>query len=236
MRKNSMMKKLKLEEASFVKIQEAVKKAEKNTTGEIAVAVTPESARYSVYELGFSLFIGMVVFAFMLPFSASLSDMLDRWYWGAPAWQLPAFFGITSFGLVGIFFLVANIPFIDRLIIPKDVRAKTVYNRALQHFVESGVYATNNRSGILIFVSYMEREVRILADTGINEKIPHQLWNLIAVDLAEGLGTEDAAGAFIRAIERCGELLEEHFPLEEGVENPDELPDGLVILGDDECL
>ena len=65
MRKNSMMKKLKLEEASFVKIQEAVKKAEKNTTGEIAVAVTPESARYSVYELGFSLFIGMVVFAFM---------------------------------------------------------------------------------------------------------------------------------------------------------------------------
>ena len=94
-------------------VAEAVKKAEKNTTGEIAVAVTPESARYSVYELGFSLFIGMVVFAFMLPFSASLSDMLDRWYWGAPAWQLPAFFGITSFGLVGIFFLVANITFID---------------------------------------------------------------------------------------------------------------------------
>ena len=56
------------------------------------------------------------------------------------------------------------------------------------------------------------------------------------MDLAEGLGTEDSAGAFIRAIERCGELLEEHFPLEEGAENPDELPDGLVILGDDECL
>ena len=157
--------------------------------------------------------------------------------WGAYLWYVTAFFGITSFGSIGIVFLIANIPTVDRFIIPKTIRLQTVYNRALRHFVESGVYATKNRSGILIFVSYMEREVKILADTGISEKIAPELWNLIATDLAEGLGTEDATGAFIRAVERCGELLAEHFPsVEDEVLNPNELPDGLVVLGDDECL
>ena len=130
---------------------------------------------------------------------------------------------------------MANVPAIDRLIIPASVRRRTVYNRGLRHFVESGVYATENRSGILIFVSYMEREVRILADTGISAKIAPELWNLIAQDLAEGLGTNDATGAFVRAVERCGELLAEHFPAPQRPEdNPNELPDGLVILDDED--
>ena len=81
----------------------------------------------------------------------------------------------------------------------------------------------------------MEREVRILADTGISSKIDPALWNLIAVDLAEGLGTDDATGAFVRAVERCGELLAEHFPASSNPEeNPNELPDGLVILDDED--
>ena len=36
---------------------------------------------------------------------------------------------------------------------------------------------------------------------------------------------------FIGAIEKCGELLAEHFPAHS--ENPNELPDGLVILTED---
>lgn len=235
MTKASMLRRLKLDDATFDTIQKAVAQAETKTTGEIALAVTPESARYSVYELMAALCAGVFAFAAMLPFSGMIQQGLDKVMWGAAVWHLPAFFGISCFGITALLFWVANVPAIDRLIIPQAVRNRTVYNRALRHFVESGVYATENRSGILIFVSYMEREVRILADTGISAKIDRALWNLIAVDLAEGLGTDDATGAFVRAVERCGELLAEHFPAPANpAENPNELPDGLVILDDED--
>lgn len=235
MTKASMLRRLKLNEASFDTIKKSVAKAETKTTGEIALAVTAESARYSVFELMAALCVGVLVFAIMLPLSGAIQQMLDKIMWGASVWHLPAFFGITCFGVTILLFWVANVPAVDRLIIPVSVRRQTVYNRALRHFVESGVYATENRSGILVFVSYMEREVRILADTGISEKIAPELWNLIAQDLAAGLGTDDATGAFVRAVERCGELLAQHFPAPSQPEaNPNELPDGLVILDDED--
>ncbi len=235
MKKTDMLRRLKLSEQAFEDIQAAVDSAEKHTTGEIALAVTAESARYSSYELMYALGPGVLFFALLLPFAGSIQHLLDKLLWGAAEWHLPAFYGITCFGVTALLFLVANVPAVDRLIVPRRVRSLKVYNRALRHFVESGVYATRNRSGILIFVSYMEREVRILADTGISARIHPELWNLIASDLAEGLGTDDAAGAFIRAVERCGELLAEYFPGDADPDkNPDELPDGLVVLEDEE--
>ncbi|MBR5867300.1 MAG: TPM domain-containing protein [Spirochaetaceae bacterium] len=237
MKKSDMLRRLKLNQDSFDKIKEAVKEAEKNTTGEIALAVTAESARYSVYELMYSLIFGLLAFVVMLPCADFFQRVLDKWFWGASSWHMPAFYGVTCFGLVALLFWIANLPVVDRLIIPKMIRKQTVFNRALRYFVESGVYATQNRSGILIFVSYMEREVRIIADSGINQKISSDLWNLIAADLAEGLGTNDATGAFVKAIERCGQLLKEHFPLSsETMDNPDELVNGLVVLEDAEWM
>lgn len=236
MKKNSMLKQLKLTDESFEKIQQAVKKSESKTSGEIAVAVVAESASYSVYELFFSLLLGVLLFGILLPFSNKIEETISQLFWSTSFWHLPAFFGVSCFGFTAIMFWVMNIPAVDRLIIPKNIKKKTVYNRALRHFVESGVYATSNRSGILIFVSYMEREVIIIADSGINQKISIDLWNLVASDLADGLGTNDATEAFIRTINRCGELLQEYFPLEEGVEKTDELPNGLVVLEEEECL
>ena len=85
--------------------------------------------------------------------------------------------------------------------------------------------------GFLIFVSYMERQVRIVADSGIAKKIPQDLWNIIADELAAGIKTGHTKEGFTGAIEKCGELLAEHFPAHS--ENPNELPDGLVILTED---
>ncbi|MBE6350739.1 MAG: hypothetical protein E7062_08355 [Spirochaetaceae bacterium] len=237
MKKNTMLRRLNLSEESLEKIKLTVKNVESKTSGEIALAVTAESARYSIYELFYSLLCGVLIFSILLPFSNFILNILNKIMWGASTWHLPAFYGITCFGMIALLYLIANVPSVDRLIIPKRVRQQTVFNRALRYFIESGVYATKNRSGILIFVSYMEREVRIIADSGINEKISQPLWNLIASDLAEGLGTDDATEAFIRAINRCGELLQENFPADDNpVTNPDELPNGLVILEDAEWM
>ena len=59
--------------------------------------------------------------------------------------------------------------------------------------------------------------------TGEGEELPH---------LGGYLRRGEAAKAFTTAIEKCGELLAEKFPAHE--ENPNEFPDGLVIVEDAE--
>ncbi len=51
MKYKTLIKKLRLGDAEFKAIKNAVAEAEAKTTGEIAVAVTPESARYCFWEL-----------------------------------------------------------------------------------------------------------------------------------------------------------------------------------------
>lgn len=233
MKQKTLIKKLKLDDSALERIKKAVADEEIKTTGEIAVAVAPESAHYSFWELLFANLFAAVVLVLLLPFADKIRNLYQHIYWqNEPSWILPLFFMISCFAAVVIAFYVANIPFVDRLIIPAAVKKSCVTHRAMRYFSESGVYDTNEHSGILIFVSYMERQVRIVADSGISKTISQDLWNLIADELAENLKNNQVELAFTNAIAKCGELLAENFPAHE--ENPNEIADGLVILEDAE--
>jgi len=228
MTSKAAIKKLGLSRASLDMIRETVREAESNTTGEIALALIPESSDYSFRELLASTVLGVATFALLLPFHGALAALLDRTFWHLPAWYITAFYGMAAFAVTALFFLVANMPAIDRIVVPRKERTRAVYSRAVRHFAESGVYATRDRSGILVFISLMEREVRILADSGISAKIAQEEWNEIAKDLAEGIKAGRSAKAIEDAVRHCGKLLANNFPAKR--DNPNELPDGLVIL------
>lgn len=225
-----LMKKLNLSESDFQKIKETVKDVELKTEGEIALALAPESAHYSFWELFFSSCLAFFVSIALLPFAEGINATYQNHYWqNQPAWVLPAFYMIVCVLVVVLFFYLFNIPCIDRFIIPKPVKRVSVTHRAFRYFTESGIYDTEKHCGILIFVSYMERQVRIIADRGISSKISQDLWNLIADELAENLKNKNTATAFINAVNKCGDLLEEFFPADKKEKN--ELADGLVLLG-----
>lgn len=234
MNTKTLLKKINLSEQDFAEIKEVVKKAESKTSGEIALAFTAESAKYSFWELKGAIYFAAIVFALLLPFASKILHLYEARFWSQPVWFLPLIYGMTCLVALFLGFACANIPVIDRIVIPANVKKHTVTNRAFRHFAQSGIYNTKEHSGILIFVSYMERQVRILADSGISAKISQDLWNIIADDLASGIKAGKTKEGFIAAVEKCGELLQEHFPC--GEENPNELPDGLVILEDSECL
>lgn len=223
-----LLKKIKLSDSDMQQIKDAVQKAESKTTGEIALALTAESESYSFWELIASICVSTIVFAILLPFASGINNLYESHFWTQPIWFLPAFYVITSFVTILIAFAFMNVPCIDRIIIPKRVQKTSVTNRAMRYFAESGVYETEEHSGILIFVSYMERQVRIVADSGIASKISQDLWNIIADDLAQGIKSGQTKEGFISAVEKCGQLLAENFPAHE--ENPNELSDGLAIL------
>ena len=233
MKYKKLIKKLNLNKEDFENIKQSVQDAEKKTTGEIAIAIAPESAHYSFWELLFANCIAGIILLVLVPFSNRIRDVYNMIYWqNQPDWIVPLFFVVTAFISIIVTFYVTNIPAIDRLIVPKSVKKSSVTNRAFRYFTESGVYNTAEHSGILIYVSYMEKQVRIIADAGINKKISQDMWNLLADELAENIKKGNVATAFTTIVEKCGQLLAENFPNHE--ENPNELSDGLVILGDGE--
>ena len=233
MKYKTLIKKVHLSDSDFSSIKDAVAAAEKRTTGEIALALAPESAHYSFWELLAANGLAGIVAVILVPFASVFHELYQRIYWhNEPSWILPVIYLVSIFATVVIGFYLSNIPAIDRLIIPGAIKKECVDHRAMRYFAESGVYQTKENSGILIYVSYMERQVRIIADSGISKVISQDLWNIIADELAENLKKGNTTGGFIQAIEKCGELLAENFPAHE--ENPNELSDGLVILGGQE--
>ncbi|MGL4982209.1 MAG: TPM domain-containing protein, partial [Treponemataceae bacterium] len=199
------LKKIALQKDDFDRIKNTVAEHEKNTTGEIAVALISESDNYVLYELLFAFFIGIISFVVMVPNTERIAIFLDSTLWSFSVWHITAFFGLTSLAVILVFFYLANIPCIDRLIIPPLVMKKAVYTRALRHFIESGVYQTREDSGILIFISYLEKEVRIVADSGLVKKVSQEKWNefasTLAQNIAEGFKQKKVAQSIIEAIE-----------------------------------
>jgi len=230
----TFIKRTGLNDKDLEEIKEAVKQAESRTTGEIALAITPESSNYAFWELLASCLVSLVLVICLFPLSSQLYGWLDSILWGVKPWHIAACYLTVGVGMIALLYLLFNVPAIDYLIIPGGAKNISVTNRALRYFTESGVYNTKEHSGILIFVSYFERQVRIVADNGISEKISQDLWNLIADEMVESFSMGNTKDAFIGAIKRCGDLLAESFPPHE--ENPDELSDGLVILEADKWV
>lgn len=97
-----------------------------------------------------------------------------------------------------------------RFLIDRSVLASRVEGRAARAFLEEQVFATRNRTGILIFVALFEHRVVVLADAGIDEKVDEQAWSSISQELAESLRRGMPASGLVRAVERCTDLLREH--------------------------
>ena len=234
MNKNTLLKKIKLSDKDFEEIKESVKKAEEKTNGEIALAITAESSHYSFWELGTSVLISLLLIVCLLPLTNQIYGWLSTFIWGMTPLYLVLFYFAVCAVITLILFGVFNIVEIDRIIVPESVKQNAVKNRAVRYFAESGVYCTKDHSGILVFVSYFEKSVYIVADKGISEKISQDLWNLIRDEMLDLLKQNDVKGAFTDAVSRCGDLLSEYFPAKS--ENPNELSDGLVVLEDEKWV
>lgn len=118
------------------------------------------------------------------------------------------------------------IPALRRAVLSADTIDTRVERRARQAFLEEEVFATRERTGILIFLALFERRVVVLGDSGINRAVDQQEWEGIVARLATGIRSERPGPALVDAIAECGRLLEKHG-VEIRPDDVDELADGL---------
>jgi len=127
--------------------------------------------------------------------------------WGAPdqLWILIGF----QLGLVAGW-MASRLDAVARRLIGEEALGSRVDGRAAEAFLDEKVFATRERTGVLIFVALFEHRVLVLADEGIDERVADEAWDEISGELALGIRRGAPAAALIHAVERCAALLEAH--------------------------
>jgi putative membrane protein len=195
------------------RIRQTVVTAEQRTAGEIVPMLVGASARYAEIEIagmGVGLVAGtLAAFIFQDPWAVVHSQLL---------WPLAG----TALGSI-----LCAIPPIKRNLIPNGRITEAVHLRSLAAFTAQGLHYTRAHTGILILASLLEHRVEVLADRGINDKVAAGTWDEVVQILSAGLKSGSACDAYCKAIERCGEILAQHFP--RSPDDQDELGNKLVI-------
>lgn len=194
------------------KIKAATVHVESRTTGEIAVMVVDSSARYREAEV-----LGAITLGNLVAFLIAVSFLHESIWWYIPLTFVFYFPFWLLFQRVSVFKI--HFTSLRR-------REYAVRERALRTFYEKGLYKTAGNTGVLFFISILERKVRVLADKGIHEKITQTRLNGLAKIVSEGIRNGNAADALVEAIRKAGELLEEHFPMR--ADDVNELSDGVI--------
>ena len=91
-------------------------------------------------------------------------------------------------------------------------KEEAVRHRAVRAFHEKKLYKTRKHTGVLFFISLLERKVWVLADKGIHKKIEQKTLNRFARAVSLGIRDRHACEALCGAIEEAGAILAEHFP------------------------
>lgn len=199
------------------RVSEAVERAEALTTGEIVPIIVRRSSTIGHVPWLVTLILLVVILVFEVPQMSVFSEARASWL----------------LLLLSIACLLLSIPlskstWMQRLLVPQGDQAFQVEARALLEFYSTGVTATKSRTGVLLFISLMERKAVVLADEGISHKLPRETWAHICEQMVDGIKKGQTAEGLIGAVHKGGELLAQHFP-HGPEENINEISNQLIL-------
>jgi putative membrane protein len=190
---------------------------EARTIGEIATVVIDQSSEYKESEFIGGVFIGGFV-----------SLIITVIFFHASIWAFIPFAFLLFFPARLLF---QSVPVLKTALIGRRRKEKSVKERALRTFYERGLYQTKKHTGVLFFLSLLERKVWVLADKGIHGKVQQQTLNKFARMVSKGIQESRTADALCEAITGMGELLWEHYPITDA--DTDELPNTVMCESGD---
>ncbi|MFN7792094.1 MAG: TPM domain-containing protein [Cyclobacteriaceae bacterium] len=202
------------------RIKAAVRTAEDKISGEIVPVFVERSGTYSlaVYR-GFLLLAGLAFLAIIV---------FDRYIPALAIYDpLLIFLSITLVGFIGAGATTFIEP-LKRLLMSQSHLDKVTRQRAENAFLEEEVFNTRHRTGIMLFISFFEHEVIVMADRGISKVVEQKEWDKMVRAITENVRLGKVTEGIEAAILRCGEILLEKGFLKT-VDDVNELRDDLRI-------
>ena len=198
-----------LDAAARTAFASAIEDIERGSTAEVVVAVRRCSAAYLHANLAIGAAAAIAGLAAML-FSAHIfalsSILIDPFVVG---------------GIAGA--VVELLPGVKRGLSPRAMRRREVLRAARATFVERGIHRTRDRSGLLVYISWLEREVALVGDAGIERVLSDDARTEAARALAAAMPAGGAAVA--RELARLAPALAAGLPCR--ADDINELPDAI---------
>jgi putative membrane protein len=194
-------------------VREAIARAERKTVGEILPVVVERSDPHPGAHWMAALCCVLI--------GSALSVAWIPWNRPALVLLVQLAMGAAGFGLAAL------LPDFKRLFIFEGRATAVAEEQAFQEFYAHGLHRTEAATGVLIFVSLLERRVVVLADEGINNKVEDTFWIETDTAILQGIRKGSLRDGLVAGIDLAGEKLADLFPWTEGDRN--EIPDRLII-------
>jgi putative membrane protein len=185
------------DDAAKARTTSAIRRIEEQTAAEVVVAVRPRAAWYLPTTVTAGAVAGVVAFLVMW-FSPVVYDVRT----------IPLDVALT-FLLVALVVHVSDI--CKRFLTPRSFKARATRALAQKVFAELGIDRTRDRTGMLVCVSWLERDVALVADEGIARSGVASEFLGIETALADAVRSRDVS-AFVEALGRLGPVLGARLP------------------------
>jgi putative membrane protein len=187
---------------------EAVRAIETETAAEVVVVLERASAPYreATYFAGF---IASLVVLILLLFSP----------WSFPLASFPVDVAL-GFGLGAV--VGSRVDAVKRALSSAADRKRAVAHAARAAFVDRGITRTSGRTGVLVYVSMVERRVEVVADVGVPVEAMGEAFTSAVARLSDAIARPDLDG-FLAALRGLGPVLKQALP--RAADDVNELPD-----------
>jgi len=206
-----------IDDSTKQKISAKIAEVEQNCDSELVCLVTNRSARYVLFPL--------LIAAIAALFMPIIEPLASRF--GAAQFNV-------SFGHQTILFVTLAALFVltplSHMLTPRWLKQQNGARVGTEQFFSHQLHDTQARNAVLIFVSWDEKFVTIVADKGIDEKVLQSDWDGLVSGFVGQIKAGKLERGFLDIIGGAGELLVKHFP----VTSPktDELSNHLITQTD----
>jgi putative membrane protein len=154
-------------------LTDAVEEVEAATSAELVVAVRSRSGSYLHADLIAGIVVGLAALVFLL---------FSRWQFSL-GWFVvdPMLAGLLG-GLVA-----SRFPGLRRILTRPALRRRQVEAAARCTFLEKRVHGTAGRTGILLYVSVLEREAAVVTDLGLETLTATESWQRAISAIQDGV-------------------------------------------------
>jgi putative membrane protein len=196
-------------------INELITEAEKKTMSELVPMVVIQSDNYPAAHFRAAI---IVSFMFSLGLYFSPLSIINPIYF---LWiQVPGLF---------IGYMLAHLSVIKKALITNQEIEFEVRQRAVEAFFDHHLHVTNGHNGVLIFISLLERRIKIITDKSIQEKIEQKIWDAIVLDFTNDVKKSNLSHALKNTIIASSAVLEKFFPRDDHSKPDNQLKNHLII-------
>lgn len=97
---------------------------------------------------------------------------------------------------------------------------------AKKTFLDLKMENTQHRNGVLIFLRLQSKEISIVGDIGIHQRVGDTFWHTVKDEMIAEIRNGNLTQGIIKGIELAGKQLALHFPPDKN--NPNELSDEIT--------